>query len=248
MRYFIEIAYNGKNYHGWQIQPDAVSVQEVLEEAMSTIFQEPMKVMGAGRTDTGVHARQLFAHFDSDAIKDVDDRVFRMNCLLPKDISVKKIIPVHEDAHARFDAVEREYEYWITTVKDPFQVDFMHYIHKKLDVDRMNEAAKILLEYKDFQCFSKNKTGVKTYHCDIKEAEWKVQGKELVFTIVADRFLRNMVRAIVGTLLEIGLKKITLEDFHAIIQSKDRSNAKTSAPAHGLYLTKVRYPYQINTK
>ena len=248
MRYFIEIAYNGKNYHGWQIQPDAISVQEVLEEAMSTIFQNKMKVIGAGRTDTGVHARQLFAHFDSDEIEDIEDRLFRINCLLPKDISVNRIVPVAHDAHARFDAVERSYEYLITKVKDPFQIDFMYLIHKKLDVDRMNEAAKILLEYQDFQCFSRNKTGVKTYHCDIKEAVWKMQGNELTFTIVADRFLRNMVRAIVGTLLEIGLKKIDLDDFHAIIQSKDRSNAKTSAPAHGLYLTKVTYPYQINTK
>ena len=248
MRYFIEIAYNGKNYHGWQIQPDAISVQEVLEEAMSTIFQNKMKVTGAGRTDTGVHARQLFAHFDSDEIVDIDDRKFRINCLLPKDISVKNIVPVAADAHARFDASERAYEYWITKAKDPFQVDFMYLIHKELDVNIMNEAANILLEYKDFQCFSRNKTGVKTYHCDIKEATWQWQGKELVFTIVADRFLRNMVRAIVGTLLEIGLKKITLDDFHAIIQSKDRSNAKTSAPAHGLYLTKVTYPYELNTK
>lgn len=248
MRYFIEIAYNGKNYHGWQIQPDAISVQEVLEEAMSTIFQDEMKVMGAGRTDTGVHARQLFAHFDRDAIADLDDCVFRINCLLPKDISVKRIIPVPQDAHARFDAVERAYEYLITSVKNPFQVDFMYLIHKKLDVDRMNEAAKILLEYTNFQCFSKNKTGVKTYHCDIKEAVWSVRGNELVFTIVADRFLRNMVRAIVGTLLEIGLKKITLDDFHAILKSKDRSNAKTSAPAHGLYLTKVTYPDHIKIK
>ncbi|MEM7086603.1 MAG: tRNA pseudouridine(38-40) synthase TruA [Bacteroidota bacterium] len=248
MRYFIEIAYNGKNYHGWQIQPDAISVQEVLEEAMSTIFQNKMKVTGAGRTDTGVHARQLFAHFDSEEIVDLSDRAFRINCLLPKDISVKRIFPVPKDAHARFDAVERTYEYWITTVKDPFEVDFMYLVHKKLDVDLMNEAALILLEYKDFQCFSRNKTGVKTYHCDIKEAAWKVRGNNLVFTIVADRFLRNMVRAIVGTLLEIGLRKITLDDFHAIIKSKDRGNAKTSAPAHGLYLSKVTYPNRINTK
>ncbi|MBL4663935.1 MAG: tRNA pseudouridine(38-40) synthase TruA [Flavobacteriaceae bacterium] len=245
MRYFIEIAYNGKNYHGWQIQPDAVSIQEVLEDAMSTVFRNKIKVMGAGRTDTGVHARQLFAHFDINEIKNVIDCVFRINCLLPKDISVKKIISVPKDAHARFDAVERAYEYLVTTVKDPFQFDFMCLIHKKLDVDSMNEAAKILLEYTDFQCFSRNKTGVKTYHCDIKEAAWSVRGNELVFTIVADRFLRNMVRAIVGTLLEIGLGKITKDDFHTIIQSKDRSKAKTSAPAHGLYLTKVTYPDRI---
>ena len=245
MRYFIDIAYNGKNYHGWQIQPDAISVQEELEAAMSTIFQEKMKVVGAGRTDTGVHARQLYAHFDSDEILDVKERMFRINALLPKDISVKKLIQVPEDAHARFDAVAREYEYLITTVKDPFQLDFMHLIYRPLDVDLMNEAAKVLFEYNDFQCFSKNKTGVKTYHCVIKKAEWTQVGSQLVFTIVADRFLRNMVRAIVGTLLEIGLGKINLEDFHRIIQSKDRGEAKTSAPAHGLYLTKVSYPAHI---
>lgn len=245
LRYFIEIAYNGKNYHGWQMQPDAISVQEVLEESLAVILRKEIKVTGAGRTDTGVHARQLFAHFDHEVIPDSFNFVFRINALLPKDISVKKIIPVAENAHARFDAVEREYEYHISLVKDPFQQDFSHMLHRKPDVKKMNQAAKILFEYNDFQCFSRNKTGVKTYHCDIKKAEWHHDGDRLIFTITADRFLRNMVRAIVGTLLEIGSGKLSLTDFHEIIQSKDRSNAKTSAPAHGLYLTKVRYPYSV---
>ncbi len=247
MRYFIEIAYHGKNYHGWQIQPDAVSVQEVLEDALSTILRMKLKVTGAGRTDTGVHARQLYAHFDIRKIEDINDVVFRLNALLPKDISVKKIQEVPKEAHARFDARLREYEYWITLKKNPFEVDFMYLIHRRPNVELMNEAAKILLEYKDFQCFSRNKTGVKTYHCDINNARWELRGEQLVFTISADRFLRNMVRAIVGTLLEIGAGKITLEDLHEIIQSKDRSNAKTSAPAHGLCLTKVLYPYSLDT-
>lgn len=246
MRYFIEIAYHGKNYHGWQIQPDAVSVQEVLEDALSTILRMKLKVTSAGRTDTGVHATQLYAHFDIRKIVDINDVVFRLNALLPKDISVKNILPVHKDAHARFDAILREYEYRITLKKNPFQVDFMYLIHRKPDVEKMNEGAKILLDYKDFQCFSRNKTGVKTYHCDIKIAQWEQKGEQLVFTISADRFLRNMVRAIVGTLLEIGSGKITLEELHEIIKSKNRSNAKTSAPAHGLYLTKVLYPFPLN--
>lgn len=246
MRYFIELAYNGKNYHGWQIQPDAISVQEVLEEAVSTVLREKIKVTGAGRTDTGVHARQLFAHFDFEEIKDLEKLVFKFNSLLPKDISVKKIIPVQESAHARFDATERAYEYWITLEKDPFQYEFMHSLHRKPNVEAMNEAAAILLGYKDFQCFSKNKTGVKTYYCDVKFAQWELRGDRLVFTIRADRFLRNMVRAIVGTLLEVGYGKIEVSHLHEIIESKDRSEAKTSAPAKGLYLTKISYPYKLN--
>jgi len=247
LRYFLEIAYNGKNYHGWQIQPDAVSVQEVLEDALSTQLRDTIKITGAGRTDTGVHARQLFAHFDCPEVTDCEKIVFQLNSLLPKDISVKKIIPVKEDAHARFDAVEREYEYLITLKKDPFQIEFMHLIHKKPNVEAMNNACKILLGHQDFQCFSKNKTGVKTYYCDIKLAHWKLNGDQLVFTIRADRFLRNMVRAIVGTLLEVGSGKITCDDLRTIIESKHRSNAKTSAPAKGLYLTKVVYPYALKS-
>lgn len=242
MRYFIEIAYNGKNYHGWQIQPDAVSVQEVLERVLSTVLRTEIKVVGAGRTDTGVHAKQLFAHFDLPKLKTLKNVPFKLNSLLPEDISVRRVFEVGESVHARFDAIEREYEYLITLVKDPFQTQFSYEIRKTPNIDLMNEAANLLLSYKDFQCFSKNKTGVKTYHCDVRRAEWIRKGDQLIFTIGADRFLRNMVRAIVGTLLEIGLGKITISDFHNIIKSKDRSNAKTSAPAHGLYLTKVTYP------
>ncbi len=245
MRYFIDIAYNGKNYHGWQIQPDALSVQEVLEFSLSTVLRSELKVTGAGRTDTGVHARQLFAHFDFVKIEDPEHLVYKLNSLLPSDISAKKISEVPIEAHARFDAIEREYEYRISLKKNPFVLDFAYTLRHVPDVALMNEAANVLLQYNDFQCFSRNKTNVKTYNCVIKSAHWIRQGDELIFTISADRFLRNMVRAIVGTLLEVGDGKVTIDQFHEIIKSKDRGKAGTSAPAHGLYLTKVVYPKEI---
>jgi tRNA pseudouridine38-40 synthase len=245
LRYFIEIAYNGKNYFGWQRQPEQMSVQEVLEERLSTLLREEIKLTGAGRTDTGVHAKQLFAHFDSDEIENFDDFIFRMNSFLPKDISLKNIFKVKQDAHARFDAVEREYEYLISLEKDPFSQDFAFQINNKPDVDLMNQAAEMLLCHKDFQCFSRSKTDVKTYNCTIVKAHWEAKNNRLIFTIAADRFLRNMVRAIVGTLLDVGYGKTTLEDFQAILNSKSREEAGASAPAHGLYLTKVVYPYTL---
>jgi|TARA_R110000823_G_scaffold311718_2_gene437654 tRNA pseudouridine38-40 synthase len=245
LRYFIEIAYNGKNYFGWQRQPEQMSVQEVLEERLSTLLREEIKLTGAGRTDTGVHAKQLFAHFDSDKIENFDDFIFRMNSFLPKDISLKNIFKVKQDAHARFDAVEREYEYLISLEKDPFSQDFAFQINNKPDVDLMNQAAEMLLCHKDFQCFSRSKTDVKTYNCTIVKAHWEAKNNRLIFTIAADRFLRNMVRAIVGTLLDVGYGKTTLEDFQAILNSKSREEAGASAPAHGLYLTKVVYPYTL---
>jgi tRNA pseudouridine38-40 synthase len=245
LRYFIEIAYNGKNYFGWQRQPEQMSVQEVLEERLSTLLREEIKLTGAGRTDTGVHAKQLFAHFDSDEIENFDDFIFRMNSFLPKDISLKNIFKVKQDAHARFDAVERKYEYLISLEKDPFSQDFAFQINNKPDVDLMNQAAEMLLCHKDFQCFSRSKTDVKTYNCTIVKAHWEAKNNRLIFTIAADRFLRNMVRAIVGTLLDVGYGKTTLEDFQAILNSKSREEAGASAPAHGLYLTKVVYPYTL---
>ncbi|GAB5400586.1 MAG: tRNA pseudouridine(38-40) synthase TruA [Aureisphaera sp.] len=245
LRYFIQLSYNGKNYHGWQIQPDAISVQEVLEKAISTLLRTETKVTGAGRTDTGVHAKQIFAHFDAEKIADLTELKFRINSFLPKDIAVQDIFPVKEDAHARFQAVEREYEYVLVFQKDPFKQEFAYFVQRKPDMDLMNEAAHILLDYQDFQCFSRTKTDVKTYHCDIKSASWKETENQMVFTISADRFLRNMVRAIVGTLLEVGYGKMTLDDVHEVIKSKDRGRAGASAPAHGLYLTKVIYPEDI---
>ena len=197
LRYFIEIAYRGKNYFGWQRQPEQISVQQVLEESLSTLLRQEIQVVGAGRTDTGVHARQLFSHFETDEIENKENLIFRLNSFLPKDISVKNIFEVKEDAHARFDALERKYEYRIVIGKDPFTQDLAYQINHKPNVAGMNEAASLLLDHKDFQCFSRSKTDVKTYYCKVQKAEWKEKNNELVFTIIADRFLRNMVRAIV---------------------------------------------------
>lgn len=243
MRYFIEFAYNGKNYHGWQQQPNAASVQETLAKALSVLLRSEIELMGAGRTDTGVHAKQMFAHFDFEDSFDNDYLKPKLNSYLPKDISIINIHPVSDDAHARFDATKRTYEYHINTVKDVFENEHSWYFHQKLDLGKMNEASEILFEHKDFQCFSKVNTDVKTFNCEITEANWKQTGNSIIFTIAADRFLRNMVRAIVGTLVEIGIGKINLENFKKIIESKDRNQAGPSAPAHGLFLTKVEYPY-----
>lgn len=245
MRYFIEIAYNGKNYFGWQRQPSQISVQQVLEETLSTLLRSEIKVTGAGRTDTGVHAKQLFAHFDYNETEDERKFLFRINSFLPKDISVKNIFKVRADAHARFDAIEREYEYLISIEKNPFLQDFAFQINNKPNIGLMNEAAEMLLHHKNFQCFSRSKTDVKTYNCTIAKAHWEAKNNRLIFTIAADRFLRNMVRAIVGTLLDVGYGKTSLEEFQRILDSKNREEAGASAPAHGLYLTKVVYPKNI---
>jgi tRNA pseudouridine38-40 synthase len=245
LRYFLEIAYNGKNYFGWQNQPDAISVQETLEKALSTLLRYKIEITGAGRTDAGVHAKQIFAHFDFDEDLIRTDLVFKLNSLLPKDIAINSLSEVNENAHARFDALHRTYEYRVALTKNPFSIGYAHTVHHAPNIELMNEAAKILLSYKDFQCFSKSKTDVKTYNCSIQFAEWIATENELLFTIKADRFLRNMVRAIVGTLLDIGYKKINLEQFHQIIKSKNRSNAGTSVPAEGLYLIKIEYPETI---
>tara|TARA_R110002072_G_scaffold117281_6_gene248190 strand:- start:6520 stop:7263 length:744 start_codon:yes stop_codon:yes gene_type:complete len=245
LRYFIEIAFNGKNYHGWQIQPDAVSVQQTLEEALSTLLRKKIDIVGAGRTDAGVHAKQIFAHFDFPEAIELKELCYKLNSFLPKDIAIKKIALAKDDAHARFDAISRTYEYQICLEKNPFTIDFSYQLNQIPDLKKMNEAAKILLNYNDFQCFSKSKTDVKTYHCIITFAEWTLTDNTLLFTITADRFLRNMVRAIVGTLLEIGLGKLEVNDIHDIIKSKNRSKAGTSVPAEGLYLIRVTYPKEL---
>ena len=241
MRYFLELSYFGKNYHGWQIQPDANSVQEELNKAVSVVLQEGISVVGAGRTDTGVHASQMYAHFDTD--KELDANfVFKFNSVLPEDIVVYKLEKVADDKHARFDAITRSYEYKIWLGRNPFNLDTTwQFYHKRLDIDAMNEAALILLEYEDFQAFSKVKTDVKTFNCDVTEAKWILEGNNLTFHITANRFLRNMVRAIVGTLVDVGKHKITKKDFRNIILSKDRSNAGLSVPANGLFLTSITY-------
>lgn len=245
MRYFIELSYNGKAYHGWQNQPKAISVQEVIEKGLSLILKEDTPIVGAGRTDTGVHAMQMFAHFDSDVTFEESDLVFKLNSFLPNDIAIHSIFKVKPDAHARFDATSRTYLYRIAITKNAFNFDHAYYFTKHLDIDRMNQAANILFQYQDFQCFSKTNTDVKTYHCKIMEAAWTIKNDELHFVIKADRFLRNMVRAIVGTMVNVGVGKIEVTDLHAIIQSKNRSEAGYSVPAHALYLTKVDYPKEI---
>ncbi|MBO0343559.1 tRNA pseudouridine(38-40) synthase TruA [Flagellimonas profundi] len=245
MRYFIQFSYFGKAYHGWQNQPNAITVQEVLEKALSTLLREKVEVVGAGRTDSGVHAKEMFCHLDVDAVSDIDELVYRLNAFLPDDIAVQAIIPVAQDAHARFDAVGRTYEYWLVKEKDPFLFDHAHFVKHPLDVDSMNKAAKILLDYTDFECFSKSNTDVKTFDCDVHEAFWTIDKEKWVFTITADRFLRNMVRAVVGTLLDVGMGKMAPEGIHQIIASKDRGEAGVSVPAKGLYLTKVSYPKEI---
>lgn len=243
MRYFIKLAYNGTNYHGWQVQPNASSVQETLNNALSVILNSNINSMGAGRTDTGVHAKEMFAHFDYAPTLEIESTLHKLNSYLPKDIAIYDIIPVHEDAHARFDAKKRTYQYHISSVKDVFSQEECWYYHQNLEVELMNQAAKILLNHTDFQCFSKVNTDVNTFNCTIYEAYWKQENNQLIFTISADRFLRNMVRAIVGTLVNVGLHKITLADFNSIIENKNRSEAGFSVPAQGLFLTKIEYEY-----
>lgn len=243
MRYFIRFSYKGTNYHGWQYQPNATSVQETLTRALSVVLNSELEIMGAGRTDTGVHAKEMFGHFDFEKEIEIPTLLHKLNSFLPKDIAVSDVIQVHDDAHARFDATKRTYEYHITTVKNVFLEGLSWYYHQKLDLNLMNEAGKILLQHTDFQCFSKVHTDVNTFNCKITEAFWKEENNQLVFTISADRFLRNMVRAIVGTLVYVGLGKVTLEDFEAIIESRDRGKAGFSVPAHGLYLTEIQYDY-----
>lgn len=245
MRYFIELSYNGSGYHGWQNQLNAISVQEVVEKALSTLLSEPVSIMGAGRTDAGVHASQMFAHFDTAIVFEASKLIFKLNSFLPNDVAIASIFEVKPEIHARFYAVSRTYLYRVTVKKNVFTFDNSLYVKHALDVDKMNEAAKILFEYKDFQCFSKTHTDVKTYNCDIMQAEWIHKDNELHFVIKANRFLRNMVRAIVGTMINIGLGKMDVDELHNIIKSKNRSEAGFSVPAHGLYLTNIEYPKDI---
>jgi len=248
LRYFLELSYNGKNYHGWQNQPNAISVQEVVEKSLSTLLNQSIAIVGAGRTDAGVHAKQMFAHFDTEVFFEVIDLIYKLNSFLPKDISVQDIFEVKPDVHARFHAVSRAYLYRIALSKDVFTYDESYYVKPDLDLNKMKEATKLLLGHKDFQCFSKSNTDVNTYNCYIMTADWEFVENELQFRIKADRFLRNMVRAIVGTLINIGLGKLKVEDMHSILASKNRSEAGFSVPAHGLYLTEVEYPETIKLK
>ena len=262
MRYFLELSFLGTNYHGWQKQKNAHSVQQELENALKVLFRKEIETTGCGRTDTGVHARKFFAHFDTDELlpknssrainKSINQKInnssftHRLNTLVPRDISIINIFPVDDDAHARYDATSRTYEYIITKRKDALLNGLSFHFEYDLDIEVMNHLAKLLLGQHDFGCFSKSRTQVKTNICTVKEAKWKSEEHKLIFRITADRFLRNMVRAIVGTLLDGGEKRISENDFKKILASKNRSRAGVSVPAAGLYLCEVKYPFIKN--
>ena len=245
-RFFIYLSYKGTDYHGWQIQPNGISVQEVLMKALSTVLRTETEITGAGRTDTGVHARLMVAHFDMEGVLPAEfDMTNKLNSLLPRDISIQKIVEVQPDAHARFDAVSRRYEYHVVTEKDVFRTELAARLSDKLDFEAMNLAASVLLEYRDFTSFSKLHTDVKTNNCVISRAEWTNRDGEWIFTIEADRFLRNMVRAVVGTLFEVGRHRMSDDEFRAVIEAKNRCKAGVSVPAHGLYLVDIQYPENL---
>jgi tRNA pseudouridine38-40 synthase len=242
LRYFIELAYKGSNFHGWQIQANAHTVQGEINRVTSTILRETVETTGSGRTDTGVHASQQYAHFDTD--KPLDARTFinSMNALLPADIVIRKLYQVADDAHSRFDATQRSYEYRIRKQRDPFLQQLCYVYPYKLDIEKMNEAAALMLQYTDFESFSRVHTEVHTFNCQITRAEWEQTTHLLIFHISANRFLRGMVRAVTGTLLEVGKGKITVDNFRQIIEKKDRQQAGRALPPDGLFLTQVRYP------
>ena len=248
MRYFFEITYDGSNFSGWQNQANALGVQQVVEETLSKLLREKISIVGSGRTDAGVHCVQQFFHADLAREIDRQDLLVRLNSFLPKDIAIRAILPVLSTAHARYDARERTYEYHITVRKNPLLVGRAFYFFKKCDVALMNEAAALLLGEHDFTSFSKVKTDVNHFRCTVKKALWVKRGDLLIFTVSANRFLRGMVRATVGTLLDVGSQKISLKTFQSIIKSKDRKQAGMNVPADGLYLTSVKYPRSIFLK
>ncbi|MEG0789236.1 MAG: tRNA pseudouridine(38-40) synthase TruA [Alistipes sp.] len=247
MRYFIELRYNGAAYCGWQRQPAVKSVQQTLEAALAILLREPVKVTGAGRTDTGVNAAYYVGHFDlATPIADAALIIFKVNFMLPGGIAVWSITPVDEQAHARFDALEREYRYYIELAKNPFTRDASWQYYQPLDVAKMNQAATMLLDYEDFTSFAKLKSGNKTNICHLKQAIWSMESPVvLCFTIRADRFLRNMVRSLVGTMVDVGRGHYTVEQFRAIIESRDLSRSSAGAPAQGLFLSDVVYPTEV---
>ncbi len=247
MRYFLELRYNGAAYCGWQRQPDMPTVQQTLERALATLLREPVEVTGAGRTDTGVNAAYYVAHFDcTTPVVDPAQLVYKLNFLLPGDISVGSMTPVEKDAHARFHACEREYRYFIEPRKNPFTRHLTWQYYVPLDIGRMNEAAVLLTEYDDFTSFAKLNSNNKTNICRVRQAVWTVDERgTMCFTIRADRFLRNMVRSVVGTLVDVGRGRYTPEEFRAIVESRDLSRSSAGAPAQGLFLSDVCYPPEI---
>jgi tRNA pseudouridine38-40 synthase len=248
LRYFIRLSYNGSTFNGWQMQPNGVTVQEELEKGLGILLFKGIGVTGCGRTDTGVHASEFYAHFDIEEeamVVSCDQLKYKLNLFLPVSIVIHEIFKVKPDVHARFSALSRTYRYQINTEKNPFSNGLSWFYYQPLNVDIMNRAAIILMEYHDFSCFSKTRTQVKTNICTITNAVWEQDGSMLVFTITADRFLRNMVRAIVGTMLDVGREKISLDDFRKVIEGKNRSNAGFSVPPQGLFLSEVVYPETI---
>jgi tRNA pseudouridine38-40 synthase len=246
-RYFIELAFKGTQYHGWQRQRNAISVQGIVEETLMTLTRENIKTTGAGRTDTGVHARYFAAHFESDheAFNNKSGFIYKMNALLPQDIVIHDIYPVLPDAHARYSAISRTYEYNIRQIRDPFDTEFSWHYPVPLDRDVMNQAASRLRDYDDFTSFSKLHSNARTHICQIHEAAWNIRDDKLVFVIRADRFLRNMVRALVGTMVDVGRGKISVDDFFRILEGRNRSLAGVSAPPEGLSLVAIEYPAGI---
>ncbi|WP_114751700.1 tRNA pseudouridine(38-40) synthase TruA [Pleomorphovibrio marinus] len=246
-KYFLELQYKGTNFHGWQVQPNAITVQSVLESSLTTLLKCPTPVMGSGRTDTGVHALQQFAHFETNEELDYALFLKKLNGILPKDIAAKQLYSVPMDAHARFDAISREYKYFVHLQKNPFYEGRSWYCPYEVNLQMMNDLARMLLKQGDFECFSKVKTNVNHFHCEIKKAFWEQKGEQMIFHIVADRFLRGMVRAIVGTLLLAGRGKLDEKDFKEILESRNRSKAGAAAPPGGLFLAKVAYPPDLFT-
>ena len=242
MRYFITFSYDGTAYHGWQIQPHSVSVQEEIQKALSTLLRRPMEVVAAGRTDTGVHARKMFAHFDSEYELECPQLVYKLNKLLPRDIAVQQVERVADDMHARFSAKSRTYHYYVHLDKNPFLRSYSWQVYGNPDFELMNRAAAVLMEYTDFTSFSKVNTDTKTNDCTITEAHWdRVADGQWRFTITANRFLRNMVRAIVGTLIEVGRGRMTIEQLRNVVDAKDRCRAGDSVPGNALFLVDVKY-------
>lgn len=242
MRYFIHLAYDGTRYHGWQIQPNGESVEGTIERCLTTLLREPIDIVGAGRTDAGVHSRHMVAHFDYAPSFDIKQLTYRLNRMLPPDIAIYKIEPVADDMHARFSATSRTYHYYIVTQRTPFNRQYAWLTHFDLDFTLMNEAAKIIMEYNDFACFCKSHTDVKTTLCDVTEAQWiQTSPTEWYFRIKANRFLRNMVRAVVGTLVEVGRHRMTLDKFRQVIEGKKRTKAGESMPGNALFLEDVGY-------
>jgi len=248
-RYFLQCSFWGQDYVGWQKQPNQPSIQTSIDTALSMALREPIEVMGAGRTDTGVHAKKFIAHFDTNTDLNSKDSnfIYKLNTILAEDIAVQDIFEVDLNSHARFDAVSRTYQYRISTQKDPFEKDSAHHIKNSLDVKLMHNCARQLTSFHNFRSFSKVKTSVNNFNCDLMSAEIKTHHHLLIIELTANRFLRNMVRAISGTLIDVGLGKTTYEEFISIVKSEDRRRAGKSVPAKGLYLTDIVYPYPLNS-